>query len=524
MDTGDLFAIPYAPLRSDNSPVVVKEPIMPGERFSSDGLPTPESLKEEQQLQEAFPAYRGVDPAYVHAGREALERWWDWKFGLRIHWGLYSITGNGAESWPLNKERGGDAEFREQYESLAKWWNPSEFSADQWADMMVRAGLKFFTFTTKHHDGFSMYHTATRVRRRLIHTGPGAGSIVDCDLHYSIQETPFGRDVVRELVDACRRRGLGIALYFSHIDWFDSDFRIDQWNYQRDLKYTRQSDPAGFARMIARHREQVRELCTRYGPIDALSLDMCLPDDGRPRGLSDRHIGTEQSYGIWQDLAETIRMARRLQPRMLLRNRGIGPYGDYHSPERTIPADPESLAALTMPWKVIYPGGKHFSHNWHDQYREADWIISCLVDITAKGGNFQVGYGPMPSGAWAGGIVRRLEAVGDWLKTHGEGIYCTRPYRTYGEGDHVRYTRTKDHRRVYAFLLQWPVPPFEGGAIRLESIRAKPGSQIQMLGLDHNFRYSQDQQALTIELPHWLSDPAKRPSRAPCAFRIEAHQ
>jgi alpha-L-fucosidase len=497
---------------------------MTTKQFAETGLPTSEAQAEERRLQEQYPAYRGVDDAYVHAGVEALERWHDWKFGLRIHWGLYAITGNGPESWPLSAMYGnkGDPDFREQYEQLAPWWNPSGFDADAWTDMMVRAGLKYFTFTTKHHDGFSMFDTHARVRRRRIHCGPHAGQIADCDLRYSIMETPFGRDIVRELVAAGQQRGLGIGLYYSHIDWFDCDFRIDQWNHQRDAQYTPQNDPAGFARMIARHREQIRELCTNYGPIDLLSLDMRLPDRDRPRALPEWDVCDESPYGIWPALADTVRMARRLQPRMLLRDRGIGPYGDYSSPERTIPGNLQALAALQAPWKVIYPGGKHFSHNWQDQYRPAEWIVSTLVDITAKGGSFQIGYGPMPDGCWAPGIVRRLEQVGAWLAIHGEGIYGTRPYRVFGEDDVVRYTRTKDYRHVYAFVLQWPQTPVFRGRLRLASVRARPGSAIHLLGLEHDFAYQQDDEALTIELPEWLADPARRPSSMACAFKIEA--
>ena len=175
-------------------------------RFDAAGRPTPEALADEQDLQARYPGYRGVDADYVHAGSEALERWWDKKFGIRIHWSLYSITGNGPESWPLHMPETGTPEFRQQYEELYKWWNPSRYNADEWCDLFVRAGLKFFSFTTKHHDGFSMYDTQTRVKKRRIHTGPDAGKIVDCDLRYSIMESPFKRDIVRELTDAARRR------------------------------------------------------------------------------------------------------------------------------------------------------------------------------------------------------------------------------------------------------------------------------------------------------------------------------
>jgi hypothetical protein len=97
-------------------------------RFDESGYPTPEALEEEKELQRIYPGYRGVDNDYVHAGKEALERWFDWKFGLRIHWSIYSITGNGGESWPLTQL---SPTFRAQYEELYKWWNPSRFNAEE---------------------------------------------------------------------------------------------------------------------------------------------------------------------------------------------------------------------------------------------------------------------------------------------------------------------------------------------------------------------------------------------------------
>ena len=474
-----------------------------GRRIDEAGRPTDEARRDESALQEIYPGYRGVDDDYVHAGTAALERWWDLKFGIRIHLSLYAITGTGPESWPLTRPgQGASPAFREQYEELSKWWNPTRFDAGAWADLFVRAGLKFFTFTTKHHDGFSMYDTKTRVKRRRVHAGVDAGAIVDCDLAYGIMESPCGRDLTRELVDAARARGLRVGLYYSHIDWFDADFRIDEWNYQRDPSYTRASDPAGYARMIARHREQIRELCTDYGEVDLLSLDMHFPDDAPVR----------------DDIVETIKMARRLQPEMLIRRRGIDPYGDYRTPERVVPDDPTSPAAgLDMPWQVIYPGSKHFSHVWSDEYKPASWIVSNLIDIASKGGNFQVGYGPGPDGTFDPGIVRELEATGEWLAVNGEGIYATRPRRIYKEGERVRYTRSKDKSTVYAFVLA----DEDGKAphdVELTSVRARDASPVTMLGSARPLSYAQDDRALRIKFPEEL------PCAHAWAFKIEVEE
>jgi len=227
-------------------------------------------------LPEASPAAeQKVELDYRHASPQAVEAWRDMKYGLRIHWGVYSKLGLEA-SWALAREHKNDLEWQGWYHNLYKTFNPSEFYAEEWAELMVRSGLKFFVFTTKHHDGFSMFKTKTKVKRRFIYTGPNAGKIEECDLHYSIMETPYNKDIVGELVVACRKRGLGIGLYFSHIDWYDADFRLDQWNPLHDLTYSKETDSGGWARFVSRHREQIRELCTNYGKIDMISFDMVI--------------------------------------------------------------------------------------------------------------------------------------------------------------------------------------------------------------------------------------------------------
>ena len=110
--------------------------------------------KKELKLQELYSGYKGVDKDYVHAGISSLNKLWDWKFGIRVHWGIYSIPGVFKESWGLLDRHNGDPEFREQYEELHKTWNPIGFDANKWMDIFAEAGCKYFVFTTKHHDGF----------------------------------------------------------------------------------------------------------------------------------------------------------------------------------------------------------------------------------------------------------------------------------------------------------------------------------------------------------------------------------
>ncbi len=440
-----------------------------------------------------------LDPAYRHASPEALERWRDLKYGLRICWGYYSLW-NIEASWPVMKMSN---EKRQEYFDLYKKFNPVDFDAEKWMDLLERGGLKFFTILTKHHDGFSMYDTKTRVKKRVNWTAPGGPAIEDCDLSYSIMEGPFKRDIVKELCDAAHKRNIAIDLYFSHIDWYDADFRFSPalWNPNYDKNYTRESDPEGYARAMRRHREQVREILTNYGKIDMVCFDIDLPP------------------ACWPELKETVLMARKLQPDALFRNRGIGAYGDYHTPENWIPESPVSPESK-LPWMVIYNLAKLYSYDPDPaNYKPGGEIISKLVDVVAKGGNFMVILGPDAKGNFHPEAVKRLEYVGDWLKVNGEAIYGTRPREgdLWKEGMYTRFTRTKDKKFVYAIARQWP-----GERFTLKTLRAKPGSTIRMLGVDEPLAWKNNAAGeLEIEIPAKLQDPANRPCPQAWAFRIE---
>ncbi len=457
------------------------------------------------------------DSGYFHASEETYEAFRDMKFGVRIHWGIYSIWQMNHESWAFLDSSN---EKKQAYQQLYKSWNPTAFNADEWMDFFQRSGLKCFAITTKHHDGFSLFDTKARVKSRVNYTAPGGPAIENCDLAYSIMETPFHRDIVKELCASARRHDIKIDLYFSHPDWYDADFRpynyhplqtedskMNPLNYGDSSSFTDskvrimvpEKTAAETQRMITRHRQQLKELLTNYGKIDMICLDQWL---GRT---------------VWRELKETIKMARSVQPNVMLRCRGIGNYGDYYTPEGFVPGSKENT---NMPWMVIDALASTFSYDATDSnYKGSRWIINNLVDAVSKGGNFMVGIGPDGSGRFHPKAVQQLEETGQWLKVNGEGIYGTRAAAVWKEGDSIRYTASKDKKYLYAFLLSWPGKTFE-----LQNMIPATGKKVYLLGYEKPLDWHYAQGVMTIHMPEGMQDSRKRPCRTAWAIRMEGQQ
>ncbi len=461
---------------------------------------------------------------YTWAPDQAYEDFMDMKFGIRLHWGIYSIIQQQNESWPFLKM---SLHEKQAYEELFKAWYPAGFDADEWTDFFVDSGAKMFSFTSKHHEGFSMFDTNTRVRSRANWLAPGEPEMEDCDMAYSIVETPFKRDVIKELCDAAHKKDLKIDLYFSHPDWYDADFR--PYNYhplqvpdaatlavlgkerkaemddqdkrfsEPELVIVPDPNPVEVNRMMKRHRAQLEELVTRYGKIDMVCLDQWLGPT------------------VWPQLRETMLYLRKLRPDVMYRARGIGNYGDYYTPEGFVPGSKENS---DTPWFVIYPLGGSFSYEPRgENYKGSKWIVDNLIDSVAKGGNFMAGIGPDGNGRFHPKAIEQLRQTGAWLRIYGEGIYATRAREgdLWREGEQIRFTRSKDYKTVYAYSLEWP-----GDQLILKSVKPKEKSKIYLLGNNTFLKWMYDaSRGLVIDLPAELKVTIPEAGQLVYGFKIE---
>ena len=329
----------------------------------------------------------------------------DAKFGIFLHWGLYSMFGQGE--WYMTNENINCHE----YAKVAQAFYPHNFNAHQWIAAIKKSGARYITFTTRHHEGFSMWDTKQS--------------------DYNIMHTPYGKDIVKQLVDECHRQQIGIHLYYSHLDWTRDDYPIGRTGRGTGRTAGKANWPAYYSFM----NKQLTELLSDYGKINAIWFDGWWDHD-------------QDSIPFNWELPEQYALIHRLQPACLIgNNHHQHPFEgeDIQIFERDVPG--ENKAGLSgqdisrLPLETCQTMNGMWGYKVKDQnYKTARELVQLLVRTSGKGANLLLNIGPQPDGSLPAVALNRLEEIGKWLLENGETIYGT----TGGEvavGDQVVSTR-----------------------------------------------------------------------------------
>lgn len=364
--------------------------------------------------------------SYTPAASNLAAREWfqDARFGIFLHWGLYSELGGvgsqGLSEWIMNEARIPAA----KYERLAQFFNPQRFDADLWVKQFKEAGARYLVITSKHHDGFAMFHSAV-----------SPYNVVDA--------TPFKRDPIAELAAACQRQGIKLFFYYSQLDWHNPDY------FPRGATGHSAGRPASgdWNRYLDYQNAQIKELVTNYGPIGGIWFDGWWDQEG---------TALQNSW----DLGRTYRTIHDAQPAALIVNNHHQtpfPGEDYQTFERDLPGENgmgfnrAQVAHLPLEMSETMNGTWGFSLT-DSNYKSTKTLIQSLVQAAGRGANFLLNTGPMPNGQIQGENLKTLGEIGAWLRANGQSIYGTRAGpiapRPWG-------VSTESKGQIYVHILDW---------------------------------------------------------------------
>lgn len=344
---------------------------------------------------------------------EARKDFQDMKFGMFIHWGVYSVLGDGE--WVMHQQK----IKIDTYKKLPKFFNPEDFNADEWVQIAKSAGMKYITITSRHHDSFSMFDT----------------KVTDYDI---IDATRFDRDPLKELAEACKKEGIKLNFYYSLLDWARDDY-----------KNGRKGDEAAWNDYIEFMKAQLSELLTNYGEIGMIWFD----------GHWDRKKANwhyDEIYSLIHELSPTTLIANNhhIQPI---------PGEDIQTFERDLPGENKGgysagVKVSQLPLESCATMAKSWGFNLNDKkYKTTKQLIHFLVNAAGKNGNLLLNVGPMPNGEIQPEFIQTLKEVGEWTTKYGETIYGTRGnvIKTQKWG-----TITKKDKVLYAHLLNPTLEPY----------------------------------------------------------------
>ena len=427
---------------------------------------------------------------------EKMAWWKDAKFGMFMHWGLYSKT---AGFWKGKKAKGNEHFMLheripwKEYAKIADKFNPVKFNADQWIKTARDAGMKYFVITTKHHDGFAMFNSPSS----------------DYDI---VDRTPYGKDPMKELARACRKYGVKLGFYYSlGRDWQDPDAptnwpvkagRSNTWDYPDE-------DAKVFARYFERKvKPQVKEIMTQYAPVDILWFDT-------PGMISEPESRELREYVL------------SFNPDCIINSRVGHSMGDYLVLEQNI-----SEKSISKPWESCITMGRNWGYIEYDTvYKSPEVLVRQLLDIVSKGGNYLLNNGPKPDGTMTEKAIENLKIVGKWMRKNAEGIYGTSPWKQASEIPQPEQTQKESNTKsekntmkdtdndatskkifpqvfftqkegaVYAFVSSW-----DGKTALIKSLatgRFKKIKKVELVGTSKTVEWKQTPGGLSLSLPKY---------------------
>jgi alpha-L-fucosidase len=403
--------------------------------------------------------------AETSAQKDARMAWWrDARFGMFIHWGVYSVPAGVYKGWGIP----GPGEWMMRvcsisvapYREYAKQFNPVKYDPDAWVRLAKEAGMKYIVITTKHHDGFALFDT----------------NASDWNV---VKATPYGKDLLKPLAAACQKHGIRLGFYYSQAqDWVNPGgaAMFGHWDPAQDGSMDE------YIKNVA--VPQVREILSNYGPVSVLWWDT-------PEGMT-------------KERAEMLFPLTGLQPGIITNNRlGGGFEGDTATPEQHIPA-------------TGFPGGRDFevcmtmNNSWgykslDDNWKSTETLVRNLVDIASKGGNYLLNVGPTSEGLIPEPSIERLHEIGAWIKVNGDAIYGTQPspFRSLPWG---RCTRKPTAGGIMLFLhvFDWP----KDGALLVPGLKSDPVEAYLLADADRKpLKWKRSDQGITIELPGSAPNP-----------------